>query len=40
MGFYKNSEMIKLQTRLVDHLKLLEQKIKDTKALPKVAKHD
>ena len=27
-------------TRLVDHLKLLEQKIKDTKALPKVAKHD
>ena len=40
MGFHKNPEMIKLQTRLVDHLKLLEQKIKDTNALPKVDKHD
>ena len=37
IGFHKNPEMIKLQTRLVDHLKLLEQKIKDTKVLPKVA---
>ena len=40
VGFHKNPGMIKLQTRLVDHLKLLEQKIKDAKALPKVAKHD
>ena len=40
MGSHKNLGMIKLQTRLVDHLKLFEQKIKDAKALPKVAKHD
>ena len=31
VGFHKNPGMIKLQTRLVDHLKLFEQKIKDTK---------
>ena len=28
--FHKNPGMIKLQPRLVDHLKLLEQKIKGT----------
>ena len=32
--FHKNPGMIKLQTKLVDHLKLLEQKIKGTKTHP------
>ena len=40
IGFHKNPEMIKLQTRLVDQLELLEQNIKDAKALSKKAKHN
>ena len=39
-GFIRIQEWSNYKQGLVDHLKLLEQKIKDVKALPKVTKHN